>query len=64
MVFSICSKSQTYVTESGAEAIFEPIKFKFTKPLVYEPINNDTIQNKVIYFQVNTNYLRSVSIFA
>ncbi|KAF6039675.1 hypothetical protein EB796_002018 [Bugula neritina] len=46
------SKSQTYVTESGAEAIFEPIKFKFTKPLVYEPINNDTIQDKVIYFQV------------
>jgi len=55
MMFYICSKSQTYVTESGAEAIFEPIKFKFTKPLVYEPINNDTIQDKVIYFQVDTN---------
>ena len=40
------------MTTSGTEVIFEPITFKFSKPLVYEQITPEIIRDKVVYIQV------------
>lgn len=58
---SIGSHTQVFTNDAGEDVVFQPVTFKFSKPLAYENISRETVENKVILLQVKTTNMYIVT---